>query len=292
MKKINRLCFILGGILPIMILGGCVSQNDDSGASNSPSGTIITLDSLDHDWGDISIDGGLVEQGFHFKNESDETLNIFGANTSCMCTSVIIELPDGSLSPTFGMHSNFDWSYEVQPGEEFEVEVIFDPMAHGPDAVGLIKRDVNLTTSDKDIHMTVSANVLYDDEYQKLYADSDFLFEETEFDFGIVKQSADIVSHDFPFTYNGAETVTVIGVPTSCACVSAEISEDTFEKGDEGVITVSFDPNLHEEPEGRFFKTINLLTSPEMDKNPEVKIWAEMDLDLGPDAYKLKQHKD
>jgi hypothetical protein len=34
----------------------------------------------------------------------------------------------------------------LAPGETAELIAVFDPMAHGPDAVGPIKRDVILTT--------------------------------------------------------------------------------------------------------------------------------------------------
>lgn len=119
-----------------------------------------------------------------------------------------------------------------------------------------------------------------------------FEFSETEYDFGLIKQSGGIVQHEFPFTYNGAETVKVTGVPTSCQCTSAEIDKGELKQGDSAAITVSFDPNLHAEPEGRFFKTIKLMTDPAIEDTPELKIWAEIDLDLGADAYKLKSHTD
>lgn len=117
-------------------------------------------------------------------------------------------------------------------------------------------------------------------------------FNETEFDFGTIKQSGGIVSHDFVFTYNGEDPVVVTGTPTSCACTSAKISVKELRKGDKEVLTVSFDPNLHEEPEGKFFKTATILTEPKLERQPEVKIWVEIDLDLGKDAYKLKEHID
>lgn len=122
--------------------------------------------------------------------------------------------------------------------------------------------------------------------------DKVFDFDETEYDFGIIKQSGSIVQHTFPFTYNGEETITVTGILTSCACASAEIDKKIISKGDMATITVSFDPNLHSEPEGKFFKSITLSTDPEITDIPELKIWAEIDLDLGPEAYKLKTHND
>ncbi|HLD71550.1 MAG TPA: hypothetical protein VI873_02975, partial [Candidatus Peribacteraceae bacterium] len=51
---------------------------------------------------------------------------------------------------------------------------------------------------------------------------------------------------------------------------------------------VTFNPNLHEEPEGRFYKSVTMLTEPSLFEQPEVKIWAEIDLDLGPEAFELK----
>lgn len=123
----------------------------------------------------------------------------------------------------------------------------------------------------------------------EVFDDQDFVFEETEFDFGILKQSGGIISHNFEFEYLGDEPIEVMGVPASCACTVAEISEKIFQKGDKGVLIVEFDPNLHEEPEGKFFKTVSILTEPELEKQPEIKIWAEIDLDLGPEAYKLKE---
>ncbi len=93
--------------------------------------------------------------------------------------------------------------------------------------------------------------------------------------------------------YNGKEPLVIKGVPTSCACTSAKIDKTSLNPGDTATITVTFDPNLHEEPTGKFFKTVSLLTEPSVKDTPELKIWAEIDLDLGPKAYKLKEkHND
>lgn len=110
---------------------------------------------------------------------------------------------------------------------------------------------------------------------------------------GIIKQSGGIVSRDFEFEYFGDEPIEITAVPTSCACTAAAVSKKQFTKGEKGVLKVDFDPNLHAEPEGKFFKTITMMTEPPLKKQPEVKIWAEIDLDLGPSAFKLKEkHED
>lgn len=121
---------------------------------------------------------------------------------------------------------------------------------------------------------------------------SQFVFEEEEFDFGVIKQSDGKVSHEFTFTYNGSEPIKIIGVPTSCACTSAITNKTELNPGDSAVLTVKFNPNLHEEPTGRFFKTVIILTEPKIEERPEVRIWVEIDLDLGPEAYELKLDHD
>jgi len=116
--------------------------------------------------------------------------------------------------------------------------------------------------------------------------------DESEFDFGIIKQSGGLVSHDFKFKYLGDAPLSVTGTPTSCACTEAKISQKTIKKDDEITLTVIFDPNLHEEPDGVFFKTVTVLTNPKLEKQPEFKIWVQIDLDLGANAYKLKASHD
>lgn len=119
---------------------------------------------------------------------------------------------------------------------------------------------------------------------------SPFVFAEQEYDFGIIKQSGGVVQHDFSFTYQGETPITITSTPGSCACATAEIEKKEFSKGDAGVVTVSFNPNLHAEPEGRFSKTISILTNPPLNPAPEITIWQEIDLDLGEEAFELNRN--
>lgn len=127
---------------------------------------------------------------------------------------------------------------------------------------------------------------------KKPVLESQFSFVEDSFDFGIIKQSGGIVKHDFVFTYNGDAPITITSTPGSCLCTEGKISKTEFRKGDIGILTVEFDPNLHEEPEGKFYKSVSILTEPKLEEIPEVKIWTEIDLDLGPEAFTLKIHDD
>lgn len=129
-------------------------------------------------------------------------------------------------------------------------------------------------------------------ETTSLSTTNEFSFNEKSFDFWIIKQSGGKVEHKFTFTYKGEKPVKITGVPTSCACTSAYIDKTTLNPGDSATLTVRFNPNLHEEPEWKFFKSVTLLTDPKLTEQPEVKIWAQIDLDLGPNAYELKNDHD
>ncbi|MDP3970613.1 MAG: DUF1573 domain-containing protein [bacterium] len=285
-----------------------------------PSGTVSSENSLQHDWGDINIKGGDVEKEFVFTNDSMESLVIKTAETSCACTSAFISVPGQNSARQFSMHNNPEnWDAMIPAGEDFTVNVVFDPMAHGPTATGPIDRSIFIHTSavadDKIsqdesgssdgsvIEIEVKGEVFSEEAFLSRQQSQvvrntsdevkeDFEFAEIEYDFGVLQQSQGLVTHDFPFTYNGEETISITGVPTSCACTTAEIDNETLNTGDTGIVTVAFDPNLHEEPDGRFFKTVSILTDPAMEEEPELKIWVEIDLDLGVEAYKLKEYED
>ncbi len=168
MKFIHKFKYLIV-LLAIVVLSACANSGNFGSMENS--GNLITSDSLVHDWGDINIQGGDVSHSFQFINDSEESLYLKGAATSCMCTTAVYHLPDGKVSPVFGMHNNpTDWSAEIKPGENFEVEATFDPMAHGPDAVGVIQRSVTLATSDPDqpnFELKVGGEVLYEEDYEK-----------------------------------------------------------------------------------------------------------------------------
>lgn len=117
--------------------------------------------------------------------------------------------------------------------------------------------------------------------------DALFVFAEDSFDFGTIKQSGGIVSHDFEFVYQGDEPLEVVGAVGSCLCTEGEVEKKVLTKGDTGLLSVKFNPNLHAEPKGRFFKTVSLLTNPPMENPPEVKVWVKIDLDLGEEFFEL-----
>ncbi|MBI5306193.1 DUF1573 domain-containing protein [Candidatus Wolfebacteria bacterium] len=112
-----------------------------------------------------------------------------------------------------------------------------------------------------------------------------------EYDFGKILQSQPIVLAYFDVLNNGSQDAVISGMPTSCSCTSAEISQKEIKPGETAKLKVSFDSNFHEEPEGKFFRSVSVkYNSSEGVETPEIKVWMEIFYDLGKD--KLKFGKD
>jgi hypothetical protein len=314
MVKLKRGLVYLVLVVPIIFLfAACASE--DSLVRKINSGRISSEDNLDYDLGEINIQGGKIRRTVTFINTGDEDLILKGAFTSCMCTTADIELIDGRIVGEFNTRLPNKWYEIIKPGQRFKVNIVFDPLYHGDKDFGPFKRTVYLITSappddrfSTSLPMvkygTVTAirfsgKVLPEEKFMATTARrtfdkalGDFRFAETEHDVGVIKQSQGIVKYEFPFVYSGEGPITIEGTPTSCACTRAYTSAKRLTPGEEGILIVEFDPNLHEEPEGKFFKTISFLTDPAQEERVELRIWAQIDLDLGPQAYKLIEHKE
>lgn len=280
-------------LLPI-VLAGCIKTVDpkvEEQAKTTVDSPLMIVRSF-QDLGTIAMDQGDVSADFIVRNTGQDPVVIKNMETSCMCTSAKLKIGDDE-SDEVGMSPPNSVYMVLKPGEEATVKAIYDPNFHGPNDTGLKRRSIYLETNSSvnpKVKLDFQVNVVKTSD--ELPEKEVFNFQENEFDFGVLKQSEGIVRHDFAFTYNGEQDVEILGLPTSCGCTSAKIDRDKLSKGDKGIITVSFDPNLHEEPEGRFFKTVSVVTNPSMADIDDLKIWAEIDLDLGPQAYKLKSDHD
>ncbi len=136
-------------MLVILIIAIAVSKNNskkpDSNLSaatlsESPLASIITS----FDFGRISMAKGDVSKTFLLKNESKLPIIVKKVYTSCMCTSAIMKTAVKKFGP-FGMPSHGlapSLNIPLAPGEEFQVEAIFNPAAHGPSGIGPIERSV------------------------------------------------------------------------------------------------------------------------------------------------------
>lgn len=107
--------------------------------------TPLEADITRRDLGRIGIRDGVVETVFRVRNGASQPVHLAAIYTSCMCTTATLQFKDGTSAGPFGMPGH-DLPTTVDrtlaPGESFEVHASFDPMAHGPDAVGPVRRGI------------------------------------------------------------------------------------------------------------------------------------------------------
>jgi len=145
MKTFGIVAVVIIIIGALFIFSGNEDENEITGGTS-----ILKASETRYDFGDISMADGLAKHNFVIKNEGDGILKFSNMQTSCMCTEVVLDV-NGKRSPKFGMagHSNpRGWSQSINPGESANLEVIFDPNAHGPNATGPITRVVTIETND------------------------------------------------------------------------------------------------------------------------------------------------
>ena len=98
------------------------------------------------DLGTVSMAAGNVPFRYLIKNAAAEPLDINRISTSCMCTTATLVTASERKGP-FGMpgHGRPNATkVRLAPGELANVEVVFDPAAHGPSGLGRIERTVTL----------------------------------------------------------------------------------------------------------------------------------------------------
>jgi uncharacterized protein DUF1573 len=130
-----------------------------------PRGDVgFSADRLEHDFGSVRIDEGKVSTLFRVKNSSDKTIRVTQLFTSCMCTTVSLELADATVAGPFGMpghDSDTVLNRSFKPGEEFVATLTFDPAAHGPEGVGeVVRQALFQIAEDEFFRLTLKANVL------------------------------------------------------------------------------------------------------------------------------------
>lgn len=98
---------------------------------------------------------------------------------------------------------------------------------------------------------------------------------DNEFDFGLIKKEGGVVEKQFVVKNNGEQTVEIIQMSTSCGCTTADISIEEIKSGEESILTVIFDPNFHEEPDGVFSRTVFLETSEGIELQVKINVEIE-----------------
>lgn len=153
----------------IIVLGGVLfyaqpKPQDHSSMNVESSGNALNLvlDPVNYDFGTISMKNGLVTKAFSVKNELTEAVKLSELYTSCMCTSAKIKIGSEQYGP-FGMlgHGAMKMlNQTLEPGQEAQLEVTFDPNAHGPSGIGVIERTVTLKSDKGELaNMNIKATV-------------------------------------------------------------------------------------------------------------------------------------
>ncbi len=106
---------------------------------------VLTAMETFYDFGTISMKNGNVSKIFKLTNSTNEDILVPSVSTSCMCTTAYV-LKGGVRSRPYGMPGHGGAVPKaneiVKAGESLEIEVVYDPNAHGPAGVGLIERSV------------------------------------------------------------------------------------------------------------------------------------------------------
>src|SRR3989338_5919682 len=124
---------VVGAIVVVVVFlfwAGQQSSNPPS-VGDDQTANISGLIGDDYfNFGEISMANGKVKNTFKGVNATSDKLTIDSAYTSCMCTQMTIRRGGQSYGP-FGMpgHGGFmpKINMVLEPGEEFEAEVVFDP---------------------------------------------------------------------------------------------------------------------------------------------------------------------
>lgn len=97
-----------------------------------------------------------------------------------------------------------------------------------------------------------------------------------EYDFGkIIKQNGNVYTN-FTVKNTGTDTLTIGDIVTSCGCTTAAIDTTAITPGKTATIRVTFDPNFHEEPQGRFSRSIFVPTNDPNTPELEFTIFVEI----------------
>ncbi len=137
----------------VILLGIYISQENttqprpDSDRPLAAAGVLVSPDPF-FDFGKISMAAGNVSHRFTIENTGGSAITITKLYTSCMCTTATLITLAGKKGP-FGMpgHAAIPSIAEIMaPEGRAQVEIVFDPKAHGPAGVGRIERVITVET--------------------------------------------------------------------------------------------------------------------------------------------------
>lgn len=144
-------------ILAVLLIFASYGFLDNKTVNTQKVSSAITIAEPAYDFGDIDIFGGKVKTTYTLKNEGSEDVSILSAVTSCICT-------EGKIDDLeFGMHESSGKVVIIPAGGEKILTATYDPLAHGPNSVGKIKRELYLKTNSTitpNIKVSFIANII------------------------------------------------------------------------------------------------------------------------------------
>lgn len=168
-KTIISLVIIFAGVISLVWWSKSI-ENREVSAKELPkslsagTGNALSMDKSFYDFGTISMKNGKVSTIFRVTNPTTEDIKVPSVSTSCMCTNAFIIKEDGSKSRPYGMPGHGGSVPKanaiIGAGGVLDIEVEYDPNAHGPAGVGLIERSVFLEDEKNNvIEFKVKVNV-------------------------------------------------------------------------------------------------------------------------------------
>lgn len=156
---------IVGAIITFALLFGglfLMSRPQPQVSVNPQATGQLTAGESFYDFGSVSMAKGLVTHKFTLTNSSSTPATVTKMFTSCMCTKAKLTVAGQTWGP-IGMPGHTaipSLAVEIPPGTTGEIEVIFDPAAHGPAGVGKIERTVTAELNGQPpLNFNFSANV-------------------------------------------------------------------------------------------------------------------------------------
>ena len=152
--------YIIGAvvlIIALVIILVSLGSSGNKATEVAQTTSAITVPESSYDFGEIDIFGGKVSTEYLLKNEGAEDVLILSAITSCMCT-------EGKIDDLrFSLHESSGGVVTIPAGGEKTLIAIYDPLAHGPDSTGKVKRELSLKTNSSvapEVQVTFAANVV------------------------------------------------------------------------------------------------------------------------------------
>jgi len=164
-KKNSKYGLWVGIVVVVLVAIGVYAMGQSDTKKENLLPGRLEIAETQYNFGTIGLDN--VSHSFMVRNTGAGPMTIEHVSTSCMCTSAQLR-KDGKTSITFGMdHGNLPRAnMTLAPGEEVEVIVTYNPLAHGlQNAAGYFRRIVYLKTDNpKEEHeltidMTVDPNL-------------------------------------------------------------------------------------------------------------------------------------